>query len=243
MDRRIVFLCFLLCLIPVCVQANEPIVPLMILFAGPGLLGVIFGGIGFFVVVAIKIGIFFWKSDFRSAHVVWYVFVANIISTFIGMVVAAMFTSSFIFIPGLVILYFVFLVPGRRLRQFKSFSKIPVVLSAFGLLILTVITVIVFGVMGGYYAVPHIYWPLKILMATLAISISLVISVLYEEAIIAALYKRQFKQTKSFMQPVLWGNIIALAVFVLIGVAVALPQRLKSPDFLIYYLTNCSPIE
>jgi hypothetical protein len=233
MDRKTVLLCFLLFLIPTYVQANEPIVPLMILFAGPGLLGVVFGGIGFFVVVGIKIGIFFWKSDFQSPHIIWYVLVANIVSTFVGMIVAAMFTSSFALLPGAVILYFVFLLPGRRMKQFKPFERFSAWSIALWLLLLTGLTVIVFGVMGGYYASPHIYWPLKILMAILGISISLVISVLYEEAVIAELYKRQFKRTRSFMQPVLWGNIIALTVFALIGAGVALPQRLRSPDFLI----------
>jgi MFS family permease len=238
MNRRNILLCSLLCLIPVCLQANEPIVPLMILFAGPSLLGVVFGGVGFFIVVAIKIGVFFWKSDFRSVHVIWYILVANIFSTFIGLVVSAMFSSSFAFLPGVVILYFIFLIPGRRLRQFRSFQRFSTWSIAFWLLIVTGITVFVFGLMAGYYDMPYIYWPLKILMATLGITISLIISVLYEEAIIAELYKRQFKKTKSFVQPVLWGNIIGLALFALIGAAIALPQRLRSPDFLIERTTD-----
>ncbi len=213
--------------------ANEPIVPLMMLFAGPSLLGISFGGIGFFAVVVIKIGIFFWKSDFRSMHVIWYVLVANLVSTFIGLIVSVMFSSSFAFLPGAVVLYFIFLLPGRRLRQFRPFKRTSAWATAFGLMLLTLATVVIFGVMSGYYDAPRIYWPLKILMATLGVGISLTISILYEEAIIAELYKRQFKQKKSFMDAVLWGNIIALGAFVLIGASIAFPQRLRSPNFLI----------
>jgi hypothetical protein len=239
MDRKVILLCILICLIPLCAFANEPIVPLMMLFAGPSVLGVAFGGIGFFIVVAIKIGVFFWKSDFRSAHVIWYVLVANLVSTFIGLIVSAMFSSSSALLPGVVILYFIFLVPGRRLRQFKHFQRFSSWSIAFCLLVLTGITVFFFGLMTGYYDMPYFYWPLKIVMATLGIGISLIISVLYEEAIIAELYKRQFKKEKSFVQPVLWGNIISLGIFVLIGAAIALPQRLRSPGFLIKRATSC----
>jgi hypothetical protein len=222
--------------VPAFAHANEPIVPIMILLAGPGPLGLFFGGIGFFVVVGIKIWVFFWKSDFRSPHIIWYVFFSNIISTIIGAIVAVMFTSSYAFLPGGAILYLIFLIPARRLRQFKPFARTSSYILAFGLLFLTYITVVAFGVMSGNYATPYVYWPLKILMATLGVGISLIISVLYEEAIIAGMHKRRFKQVKSFVQPVLWGNIIALGIFMLIGAAIALPQRLRSPDFLIYLI-------
>jgi hypothetical protein len=70
-------------------------------------------------------------------------------------------------------------------------------------------------------------------MATSAILVSLLISVLYEEAVISKLYRVHRKVEKSFLEPVLWCNIIAFAVVMLIGAIVAFPKRLASPDFLI----------
>ena len=81
--------------------------------------------------------------------------------------------------------------------------------------------------------VPHIYWPLKIIMVTLAIGLSLIISVVYEESIIAELYKVLRKERKSFIEPVLWSNIIALGILMLGAAIIALPKRFASPDFLI----------
>ena len=144
-----------------------------------------------------------------------------------------MFTSSDILFGGIIILFLVFLLPARRIKRYKRFEKNSTWFIAFALTLVTLITVVIFSFMIGYQASPHIYWPLKILLSTIAIVISLLISVLYEEAVIAKLYRIQTKEEKSFILPVLWANIIAVGVIVLIGAIIALPARLKSPDFLI----------
>ncbi len=233
------FLFMFLLLIPVSAYANEPIVPLMILFVGSGGLALALGSlIGFAVIVVIKCAVFLWKSDFRSWLAVLYVIIANVVSTFIGIIVASMFSSSFAFPAGVIILYFLFLVPARRIRQFKRYSKHSVWFIAFVLLMITVFSVVIFGAMSGFMSVPYIYWPLKVVMMIIGIGISLIISVLYEESIIAGLYKIQKKERKSFMKPVLWANIIALGALMLLGAAIALPKRFSSPDFLILFLKS-----
>lgn len=225
----------LILLIPAFVYANEPLVPLIMLFLAPTTLGgAVFASLlGFVLILVIKSIVFISKSDFKTIRAVLYVLIANVISTLVGLVVAMMFTSSDILLMGIIILFLVFLLPARRLKRFKRFEKNSTWFIAFALTLVTLTTIVIFSFMIGYQASPHIYWPMKVLLSTIAIVISLLISVLYEEAVIAKLYKLQKKEEKSFLMPVLWSNIIAVGAIVLIGAIMALPTRLKSPDFLI----------
>lgn len=225
----------LILLVPAFLYANEPLVPLIMLFLAP----TTFGGaafasfLGFLLILLVKCIVFISKSDFKTIRAVLYVLIANVVSTLVGTVVAMMFTSSDVLFMGIIVLFLVFLFPARRLKHFKRFEKNSTWFIAFALTLVTLITVVIFSFMIGYQASPHIYWLSKILLCTIAIVISLLISVLYEEAVIAKLYKLQKKEDKSFLIPVFWSNIIGVGVVVLIGAIIALPARLKSPDFLI----------
>lgn len=236
--KNIAIISFML-LVPVFLFANEPLIPLIMLFLAPTTLGgAAFASLlGFILILIIKYVVFILKSDFKSGAVVFYILIANIVSTFVGLVVAMMFTSSDVLLMGIIVLFLVFLLPARRLKRIKHFGKNSTWFMAFVLTLVTLITVVIFSFMIGYQASPHIYWPMKIFLSTIAIIISLLISVLYEEAVIAKLYKIQKKEEKSFLIPVIWSNIVAVGIIVLIGAIVALPTRLKSPDFLIGWLT------
>jgi len=233
--ENIVMVSIVLMLVPAFLFANEPLVPLIMLFLAP----TTFGGaafaslLGFLLILLVKCIVFILKSDFKTIRAVFYVLIANVVSTLVGTVVAMMFTSSDILFMGIIVLFIIFLLPARRLRRYKRFEKNSTWFIAFALTLITLITIVIFSFMIGYQASPHIYWPLKVLLSTIAIVISLLISVLYEEAVIAKFYKLQTKEEKSFITPVLWSNIIGVAVIALVGAIIALPARLKSPDFLI----------
>ncbi len=232
--NRFFLLSFLLLFIPQSAYANEPLVPLIILFVGPTFSSVFFASFfGLILVIVLKSAVFLWKSDFKSPLAIYFVIIANIVSTFIGIIVAGMFTSSFLPILCIPILYLIFFTPARRLKRHKIFARLHPWFIAFLLTLLTYFTVFIFGIMMGFQTTAYIYWPLKILMAASAILVSLLISVLYEEAVISKLYRVHRKVEKSFLEPVLWCNIIAFAVVMLIGAIVAFPKRLASPDFLI----------
>lgn len=238
MKTKIIILVGVSLLVPAFLYANEPLIPLIMLFLAPTTLGgAAFASLlGFVLILIIKCVVFILKSDFKSGAVVFYILIANIVSTFVGLVVAVMFTSSDVLLMGIIVLFLVFLLPARRLKQIKHFGKNSTWFIAFVLTLVTLITVVIFSFMIGYQSSPHIYWPMKIFLSTLAIIISLVISVLYEEAVIAKLYKMRKKEEKSFLRPVIWSNIVAVGIIVLIGAIIALPARLKSPDFLIGWL-------
>ena len=235
MKTKNIAILFLILFIPAFLFANEPLVPLIMLFLAPTTFGgaVFASFIGFLLILIVKSIVFIIKSDFKKIRAVLYIIIANIVSTLVGTVVAVMFTSADILFMGIIVLFLVFLLPARRLKHFKRFEKNSTWFIAFALTLITLITVVIFSFMIGYQASPHVYWPLKIILSTIAIIISLLISVLYEEAVIAKLYKLQTKEEKSFLIPVLWSNIIGVGVVVLVGAIIALPARLKSPDFLI----------
>lgn len=239
MKTKIIMLAGISLLVPAFLYANEPLVPLIMLFLAPTTLGgAVFASLlGFILILMIKCVVFVLKSDFKSIAAVFYVLIANVISTLVGLVVAVMFTSSDVLFGGIIILFLVCLLPARRLKQVKHFAKNSTWFIAFALTLVTLITVVIFSFMIGYQSSPHIYWPMKIFLSTIAIVISLSISVLYEEAVIAKLYKIQKKEEKSFLTPVIWSNIVAVGIIVLIGAIIALPARLKSPDFLIGWFT------
>ncbi len=232
--RNIAIISFML-LVPAFLYANEPLIPLIMLFLAPTTLGgaAFASFLGFLIILLVKCIVFILKSDFKTIRAVFYVLIANVVSTFVGLVVAVMFTSSDVLLMGIIVLFLVFLLPARRLKRIKHFGKNSTWFMAFVLTLVTLITVVIFSFMIGYQSSPHIYWPMKIFLSTLAIVISILISVLYEEAVIAKLYKIQKKEEKSFLTPVLWSNIIGVGVIVLIGAIIALLARLKSPDFLI----------
>lgn len=181
--------------------------------------------------MAIKCGVFIWKSDFKSLWAVLYFIVANVASTAVGIVVASMFGAPMFLIIGVFVLYAVFLLPARRLREFRQFSKMPHKATAILLTLIALMTVFLFGFMEWFMEVRFLYWPLKIVLSILAIGLSLIISILYEETIISELHRRFQKRPKSFMRPVIWCNIVALFLVAVAGAAIALPKRLASPDF------------
>jgi hypothetical protein len=244
MKLKIFTLAILLLLVPAVLYANEPLVPLIMLFLTPTTLGgaVYASLLGFVLILLIKCAVFIWKSDFKRIRVILFILIANIVSTLVGLIVAMMFTSSDMVFMGIVVLFLILLIPARRLKIFKPFTRQSTFFIAFYMTLITLITVVIFSFMVGYQASPHIYWPLKILLSIIAIAISLTISVLYEETVIARLYRSYAKQDKNFLVPVLWSNIVATAVIVLIGALMALPLRLRAPNFLIGFVLYGSMI-
>ena len=229
---------FALLLLPACASACEPLVPIIWAFLAPTAVGgfIFASGVGFIVIVAIKCAVFVWKSDFKSWSAVFYMLIANIVSTAVGIVVAVIAGNPmFIFvIVGFLVLLVAYTPPAKRLHRLGKLSRIPEAGISLLLSLMTVATVFLFLFAAGVMEEGslRLYWLLKIGASILAIGLSLFISVAYEETVISALYRRFREETRSFMTPVLWANIIALFLIMLIGAAVALPKRLASPDFL-----------
>jgi len=235
---------FLVMFLPALAFANEPLVQMIYLFWGAATWGgFLFKSLlGFAAIVVIKSIVFIWKSDVKSVLAVLYVFIANLLSTMIGtiagLLVANLGTSLltiigfFIFVA---ILYWIFLRPAKRLAKYKKFSKLPPPVIAINLIIITIFATLLMAFSADLLGagVLALGWVVKVIAVTIAIALSLIISVVYEEAVISALHKLFKKETKSFMEPVIWCNVIAFALVMLVGAGIALPKRLASPDFLL----------
>jgi hypothetical protein len=206
-----------------------------IYFLGPGLLGslVLSSALGILLAVVIKIIIFLIASDYKSINVVWMMLVANLVSTGFGICIMVSTEMIKLFFIGLVAVWAFFLLVGNKMQRHKIFAKFKPVAVAW---IMTAWYFVIIALYGVAQAVvldnPVQYWIFKILMSVLAMGLTLLFSVVVEEAVIAGLYKKIHGTDKNFLKPVLWANIVAFAIVFGLAAVKSLPIRLKTPGFL-----------
>lgn len=229
---KFIFAVLLLGIAPTGCFACEPIVPMAMLYSGTTLFGAIAlkSGIGLLLAVVIKCLVFYWKSDFKNVRVIGYMILANVYSMIPGILLGMTFA-----VPTLILLaYPILLIPSHNMKEYKSFRRLGTFGSAGVLFVLLLISFVVFlAAMGAQEGPAAGYWGLKVLYCILAVGISFIISVVCEDRVITYLYTRKYKTQKSFLDAVLWANIAVFLVIFGIGAAIALPQRLASPNFLI----------
>ncbi len=228
----LIFAVLLLGIMPAACLACEPIVPMAMLYSGTTLFGTIAlkSGIGLLLAVVIKCLVFYWKSDFKNIRAIGYMILANVYSTIPGILLGITFS-----VPMLILLaYPILLIPSHNMKEYKPFRRLGTFGSAGVLFVLLLISMFVFAAAMGAQEGPAAgYWGLKVLYCILAVGISFIISVVCEDRVITYLYTRKYKTQKSFLDAVLWANIAVFLVIFGIGAAIALPQRLASPNFLI----------
>ena len=234
MKRRAILIFFILLLasVPAACFACEPIVPMAMLYSGTTLFGAIAlkSLIGLLIAVLVKCLVFYWKSDFKNSRAIGYMILANVYSMIPGILLGMTFA-----VPIFILLtYPVLLIPAHNMREYKPFRRLGTLGSAGVLFALLLISFVVFlAAMGAQEGPAAGYWGLKVLYCILAVGISFIISVVCEDRVITYFYTRKYKTQKSFLDAVLWANITVFLVSFGIGAAIALPQRLASPNFLI----------
>ncbi len=229
---KFIFAVLLLGIAPTGCFACEPIVPMAMLYSGTTLFGAIAlkSGIGLLLAVVIKCLVFYWKSNFKNIRAIGYMILANVYSTIPGILLGITFS-----VPIFILLaYPILLIPSHNMREYKPFRRLGTFGSAGILFVLLLISFVVFvAAMGAQEGPAAGYWGLKVLYCILAVGISFIISVVCEDRVITYFYTRKYKAQKSFLDAVLWANIAVFLVIFGIGAAIALPQRLASPNFLI----------
>jgi len=231
-----IFPILLFLLLPIPCFACTPIVALPLVFIGPTMWGfyATLSAYGLLIAVVIKCAVFFWKSDFRNARSIPYIIAANVISTLIGFMIAWSVSFFLVVVIALPISFFLFRATAKMFRKYRFFKEKKPNFVAGSLTGLFFLTIVLFGVAieiqsSSLFA----YWIVKVLFSILGVGFSLLISVVYEESVIASLYLGYKKEQKSFIEPVLWGNVISLLVVIGLAVIRVLPERFASPDFLI----------
>lgn len=225
--KRLALACFVLTLlVPSSALACEPVMALTILFGVP-----VFSLYG---IILIKALIFAWME--RSSGLLksfLAMIAANILSSLIGLVplLLAVAPSSIIFGFGLVFLISV--LPARRFVAFNPWGlakgRNPYLLAAL-VLILYVSTFLLFGLAQGMLDISLAgYWMVKYVYIFLGLLISIGLTTFWEEWVVASLLKKE----GSFLESVLKVNLLAFLIVMGLLAARALPERLRSPNFLI----------
>jgi len=173
--------------------------------------------IGFIFILILKTLLFLITSDFKTIRAVLFTIAAVFISTLIGLLVTVMFTSPDYLLVGIVTIFLISLFPASRVRKFERYQKYTKFTVTFIFTMITLITIVLFAHSIGYQAPSQISMAVKIIFSTLAIVLSLILSIIYEESIISGLYRSSTKESKTFVKPVIWINIISILMVVIVA--------------------------
>ncbi|MCI5210829.1 MAG: hypothetical protein D3910_19035 [Candidatus Electrothrix sp. ATG2] len=211
--------------------ACEPIIPLTILFGAPlySLFGiVILKAVGF---ACIERSIPVFKSAL-------FVVAANLFSSLIGILLTMSASAPTLLFFVLPFVYGVSITPAKRLVQLNQGGRFagwsPYALAAIiaGLYFLTFV---LFGIsqtqLDGSLT---FYWSLKYLYVLTALSVSIFLTTLWEEWVIAKLSRSK----RNFMLSVLKVNLVSFLLIMAVLAAIALPKRFHSKGFLIQNSTS-----
>jgi hypothetical protein len=216
-------------------HACEPIIPLAQLIAGPGFVAA--SVLWWTVAVGSKCVAFaLLEKRLSRAEAAWCLLVGNLISTIPGILVGAAAANPPVMVLGLPLVFVMSLLPARRLSHHLACQDPPRNLPPFavaGLCTLGVVgTWILFiaaaAALGqrSYFS----YWALKYAYVTVAMAISLGLTVLWEEAVVARLTAARHPGA-NYLSTVLRANYVAFGLVLAIAAVQMLPQRWGKPGF------------
>ena len=214
--------------------ACEPVVPFMqVMMPALALSGSIMVLAMAVVVKSVLFAIF--ERRLPRLRAVWRMFLGNVLTSFVGLLVAVMIASapSFWFI-GVPVACSLCWLPSRRLVKAAPLAWLgrmsPGALAA-GMTGAMVASCILF--MAGRGALEAhqraLYWTIKLAAIFLALSASITLSTVWEEWVIWRLSSRP--EGTGFFAAALRANLYVLLLVMAVPAVLILPKRLKSPDF------------
>jgi len=224
--------------------ACEPVLPLAMLFAGPGFtfaselsgMGMAFGFLA--GAVAIKcVAFVFLERQLKWPESVGYMILANVLSSLIGLLMAVVAATPPIMFVGLPLVYGLSLTPARRLLVYKFWARpSPRITPGFVALAFPLglfLSWVLFSVAADtmYHRRYLSYWLLKFLYVALGLSMSILLTSAWEESVIARLAARKHGEG-SYFDTVVRANYVTFGVILLVAAIRMLPRRLHSPGFL-----------
>jgi len=222
--------------VPAAAHACEPILPLVQLFSGtllyPGAVVLLGGTV---LLKALAFALFEKRLKWHRAIVL--MLVANVLSSLIGLCLslsAAVPTALLLFLP---VVFALSVVPAGRLIAFNPwgyFGGFNRFVLAGLVVVLFVATWVLFGLAQEVLESQGsltVYWLLKFLYVYTALLISIGLTTMWEEWVVAGLARDQ--AAPSFLPSVLKANLVTFAVVVTISAAMMLPARLRAHDFLV----------
>ena len=189
------------------------------------------------VAVIVKSTLFaFFERRLTPAQAAWRMFLGNVLTSLIGVLVAALIASGpGVWLIGVPVVCFVCWLPSRRLVKVAPLAwlgrRSPAMIArlmTFALLA----SCFLFG--AGQEAISThqmmLYWTIKLAAIFLALLASMTLTTVWEEWIIWRLSARP--DGRGFFESALRANLYVMVLLMAVPAALILPKRLKSPDFL-----------
>jgi len=234
-----------------CETANacEPILPFIKVVGGPGMLTS--SWVVLLAAVTLKAIIFsFSQKKLSVPNAFALMIVGNSLTTVIGVIVAALIGSGPIMFIGALIVWPLCYMPAKRVIAVANYPWVKR-FSAGGLAALMAFALVVscflFGISSLFADSNHlaIYWIWKLAAVYTALIVSIVLTAFWEEWVVWKLSRCPVEFT-GYVKPVVRANLAVLLCVMLLAAGIALPQRFKSPNFLVklgLIQTTTSPLK
>ncbi|MGC1450544.1 MAG: hypothetical protein WA830_10945 [Candidatus Sulfotelmatobacter sp.] len=188
------------------------------------------------VAVLVKSALFaVFERRIPRLRAAWWMFLGNVLTSFVGLLVAAMIGSGPIWLIGVPVVWLLCWLPSRRLVQVaplawlrrRSRAGLAAIMTS-ALLASCILFTTGRGAIETHQLV--FYWIIKLLAIFLALLASVTLTTVWEEWVIWRLSSRP--DGTEYFASVLRTNLYVLVLVMAVPAAVMLPKRLKSPDFL-----------
>jgi hypothetical protein len=169
-------------------------------------------------------------------HAAWRMFLGNVLTSFVGVLVAVMIASGAeVWIVGVPVVFLLCWLTSRRFVEATPIRWLartsPVVLAVM-MTVLLLASCVLF--MQGQGAIRNhqmvSYWIIKLTAIAFALLASVTLTTVWEEWAIWRLSSRP--RSEGFFGNVLRANLYVLVLVMAVPAALILPRRLQSPDFL-----------
>jgi hypothetical protein len=216
-------------------MACEPVVPFMqVMVPALALSGSVLVLAGAVIVKSALFAAF--ERRLPRSRAAWRMFVGNLLTSFVGLLVAAMIASGAgVWIVGVPLVCILCWLPSRRLVTVAPLAWLartpPVVLAV--IMTSVLLASCVLFMLGQDAIRSHqltLYWSIKLAAIFLALLASVTLTTVWEEWAIWRLSSRP--EGREFFGSVLRTNLYVLIVVMAVPAALILPKRLKAPDFL-----------
>ena len=223
---------------PLAAQACEPAVPLAMLMYP--YLTAKWSILFLLGIVTLKCLLFsHWETALPRPWAMFYMFMANILTTVIGLLLIVFDSIPLMILFFLPPVYIITFYPAKRLLpqiRYEFIQKRPKfysVILASSFSILYFVSFLLFSLSGE--AKGSAYWALKLGYIYPALIIGIGLTTLWEEYFVCRLSKKRFPAQHSFYEPVLKSNLFALFILMAGSAIHMLPARMASSGFIVGY--------
>lgn len=218
--------------------ACEPIVPFFRAAGGPAALGG--STVALVLAVAVKCVVFAaLQKRLSFARGALFMFIGNVLTTFIGALAAALVASSLpIWLSTLPIVWALCLPAARRMTFAAPGSwlarRAPATLAALMTVAFAVSCFMFILAQGAIYAEQlALYWTVKFAAVFIALLVSIALTAFWEEWVVWRLTGSNDSDL-SFVVPAIRSNLVVFFGVALYAAILIIPSRLKAHDFLVH---------